>query len=109
MITKNTMSGTKLRYLLVKNNKTGKDLANFLSITQVQVSRWVNGIKPIPKAHLKSIAKYFGISVKELTEDVDEKYQKLYDSILELPIDERIDFVMFILSTIKTGGTGNEK
>lgn len=101
------LSGTKLRYLLAQNKKTGRDLAEYLSISQPQISRWVNGIKPVPKTHLKSISTFFGISIDELTKNVDEKYQVLYDMIMDLPNDERINFAIFILSTISTEGTRN--
>lgn len=95
------MTKEKLLYLLAVNRKTRKDLAEFLGVTPVQITRWTTGIRPVPKSRYKKIAEFFLIPVKKLEDVQGEEFEFNFiaDKISRWPTDERIAMITYILNT----------
>ena len=95
------LTGEKLRFLLSSHRRTARELAQFLDISNVQISRWVHDVKPIPKVHHQKIAKFFDISLKQLIDNVPEKNKNIYDMIAALSKDEKLDLIVYITNTLE--------
>ena len=94
------LTGEKLKFLLSSHRKTSRELAEFISISGVQISRWINGVKPIPKIHYRKIAKFFDISLEQLTNGIPTKNKIIYDIIDTLSKDEKLDLIVYITNTL---------
>lgn len=96
------MTKEKLLYLLAVNGKTRKDLAEFLGVTPVQITKWTTGVRPVPKSRYKKIAEFFSIPVKKLEGIVGEEFEFNFiaDRISRWPVDERIAMTVYILNTL---------
>lgn len=94
------MTRERLLYLLAVNRKTRKDLAKFLGITPVQVTRWTEGIRPVPKSRYKKIAEFFSIPVEDLEGTQCEEFIFIADKISRWPVDDRVTMISYILNTL---------
>ena len=63
----------RLREIREDKDLFQKDIANFLKITQVQYSRYENGVRSIPIYHLVKLAEFYNTSVDYLLGLTDER------------------------------------
>lgn len=94
------MTKERLLYLLALNRKTRKDLAEFLGISPVQVTKWTEGLRPVPKCRYKKIAEFFSITPAELESVQGAAFIAIADMVSKLPVDERIAMAVYILNTL---------
>ncbi len=93
--------------LLKINNKTQKDLTDFLGITKNSFTNWKSGHNKSYMKYLPQIADYFGVSVDYLMgreekpshsidQLLDEEDFSLFGKVKELTADEKEDVLNFI-------------
>jgi putative transcriptional regulator len=63
----------RLRVVLAETNKSNRDIANHLGMSETTVSKWVNNRKQPSLQIIFEIAKYLKISPTDLVEK-EEKY-----------------------------------
>lgn len=62
-----------IRELLHQQNKSQKDLANYLGVPQQKVSNWMTGVVKSYQKYLPQIAAFFGIPVSELFSPAEDE------------------------------------
>lgn len=68
-----------LKYYLMMNNKTQKDLVDYLGVSQSAVSNWVSGIRLPDAETISKIAKFLHVEVQDLLqEDNKDKPEEPY-------------------------------
>src|SRR5690625_492613 len=65
-----------LRRLIDSRGIDQKDLADYLNISEMSVSNWVNGVKYPRMTNIQKIADYFGVLKSDLIEDKSESIIK---------------------------------
>lgn len=58
-----------LKYYLMMNNKTQKDLVDYLGVSQSAVSNWVTGIRLPDMEIVAKIAKFLHIEIQDLIQE----------------------------------------
>ena len=59
-----------LKYIRTLFNDTGEDVAEKLGVTKVTISKWENGIKPIPQKRLTELSEIYGIPEKYFNKEL---------------------------------------
>lgn len=62
-----------LKYYLMMNNKTQKDLVDYLGVSQSAVSNWVKGIRLPDMEIVAKIASFLHVEVQDLIQDNNSK------------------------------------
>ena len=91
-----------LKYLLEANRRKPSELANYLGVSYGMVSHWMND-REIPVKHCANIKRFFdeGIEkVKELKTLAEKDSRSIYEIILPMTKDQKINVIQFILGTL---------
>ena len=98
-----------LKYYMELNRKTQSDIISDLGFKQSTFNEWVNAKKYPRIDKIEILANYFGILKSDwieekekkptTTSELSESKKKIIDLLLTVP-DEKIDYVVRILSTI---------
>lgn len=59
-----------LKYIRTLFNDTGEEVAEKLGVTKVTISKWENGIKPIPQKRITELSRIYGISEKYFNKEL---------------------------------------
>ena len=60
--------GDNIKMLCFVNEVSMQDLAENLGVSKTLMSFWANGIQSVPEAKIKTIAEFFSLDFKALTE-----------------------------------------
>ena len=67
-----TAIGRNIYVQLLKHDMTQRDLATRINVTEVTMSRWINGLRQPTAYGLYRIAKVFRVSMEDLMEGIEE-------------------------------------
>ena len=91
-----------LKMLLEAHHRKPSELANFLGVSYGMVSHWLND-REIPKKHYKDIILFFDkddectAALKSLAK---QDSRSIYEIILPMTKDQKINVIQFILGTL---------
>jgi predicted transcriptional regulator len=91
-----------LKMLLEAHHRKKSELAKFLGVSYGMVSHWLND-REIPRKHYDGIKQFFDESVKsveELKSLTIQDSRTIYDIILQMTKDQKINVIQFILGTL---------
>ena len=91
-----------LKCLLEANHRKPSELANFLGVSYGMVSHWLND-REIPVKHCANIKRFFDEGVKEvesLKMLTEKDSRSIYEIILSMTKDQKINVIQFILGTL---------
>lgn len=97
----NNLTGKKLKFLLSTHHKTQRDIAAYLDLSNVQITRWINDVRPVPKTHLHKIATFFGLTMEELVAPLSKKDSCLYDMLDNLSRDEKANLIVYLVNSME--------
>lgn len=70
------LMGEKIRALRLERGLTQHELGEEIGVRWLSICRWENGVRKPYKRHLISLAKFFGITERELTFPKKENEEK---------------------------------
>lgn len=73
-----------LKYYLMLNNKTQKDLVNYLGVSQSAVSNWVKGIRLPDMEIVAKIASFLHVEIQDLIQDDTKDVYYLNDDAKDM-------------------------
>ena len=73
-----------LKYYLMLNNKTQKDLVDYLGVSQSAVSNWVKGIRLPDMEIVAKIASYLHVEIQDLIQDDTKDVYYLNDDAKDM-------------------------
>lgn len=91
-----------LKMLLELHRKKPSELANFLGISYGMVSHWLND-REIPVKHYANIRRFFEVcddDLKALKSLAVQDSRSIYEIILPMTKDQKINVIQFILGTL---------
>ena len=96
------ISKEDLKLLLNRYQRKPSELANYLGVSYGMVSHWLND-REIPRKHYSNIIKFFNEGVEEcqnLKSLSDRDSRSIYEIILPMTKDQKINVIQFILGTL---------
>jgi len=70
------MFGRNIKRIRERNNKTQKDLADYLGVSRQAVCMWETGKRDLKATTLNRIAKIFNVSIDEIINSEQEVIEK---------------------------------
>ena len=94
--------GEDLKIMLVKNHRTPSELANYLGVSKSCISKWFTK-NNIPRKWHEKIAEFFATEspfnkAMKVVKETDAR--TIYDIILPMTKDQKINVIQFILGTL---------
>ena len=62
----------RIRALREDNDKQQNEIANILKTSQSYYSKYENGVRPLPAAHIYTLAQYYNVSADYILGLIDE-------------------------------------
>lgn len=94
--------GDELKLMLVQNHCRPSELANYLGVTRCTISKWFSTNK-IPSKYHDGIASFFANGTpfgKEMKTVNKDDARSIYEIILPMTKDQKINVIQFILGTL---------
>ena len=91
-----------LKILLAQKGKKPSELAEYLGVSRSLVSRWISGQQIPNKKHDEKIGEFFASDSLStlLQEEHTKDMRSIYEIILPMTKDQKINAIQFILGTL---------